>query len=569
VRAPLAPTLALVVLVAFAVASPWPFGSVEPAAVQVLSIAGLATALLVLLLGLASGGTEVPAVPLAPPAAFGGLVLVQLLPLPPGVHRLLAPVSHAAWHPADPVAAAVLGDGSRPLSLDPDTTVRGLGLLVGLLLLALLAAPALRSRRAAQAAVAVLVAGGFLVSAYGMWARTRFDRLLFGVYPVPTVSPFGPFVSKNHFAGYVALAALLALGLALGLAGRRGGRGDWTTGPRAGGVVLAVVAAAGMALGVLASFSRGGAMALLAGLLTLAALALGLRRPSLRLLPALAVAAALAGALFAVLPSEAHDRLRSAEGASFRLGVWRDALRLAGGSPLVGTGLGSFHDAFPPHKRGHGLIRVTHAENDYLEVLVETGGLGLGLVLAGAGLLAAGAWRGLRGAEPLPRGLGLGALAGLAAAAAHSGVDFVLRIPSNAALAAALVAVSAALAGPRPRPLGRRGSLVLAGLVALLGGALLALPASPSALARERVREAALAATPEARALRLDRAEDALRRALAWRPAHAEAWLQLAAVRRARGDDASAIALARHAVALDPQRPDLRRSAEDVAGPIP
>ena len=95
---------------------------------------------------------------------------------------------------------------------------------------------------------------------------------------MPTTAPFGPFVSKNHFAGWSEMAALLAAGLALGLAddARRRGR-DWTAGTRAAGVILAVVASLAMALASLASLSRGGTLALAAGACCLLALRLGAR----------------------------------------------------------------------------------------------------------------------------------------------------------------------------------------------------------------------------------------------------------------------------------------------------
>src|SRR6266496_2543663 len=72
---------------------------------------------------------------------------------------------------------------------------------------------------------------------------------------------------------------------------------------------------------------------------------------------------------------------------------------------------------------------------------------------------------------------------------------------------------------------------------------------------------ASASVVPEARFLRLDRTERALRAILPWRPAHAEAWLLLAGTRAERGDP-SVGDLARHAVGLDPERPDLRAAAE-------
>jgi len=398
---------------------------------------------------------------------------------------------------------------------------------------------------------------------------------------VPTVSPFGPFVSKNHFAGWTAMATLLVAGLAVGLADRARGRGgDWTTDPRAGGVVLAVVAALAMALGALASLSRGGTIALVAGAAGFAALLLRRGRPrgSGRAplaarggpWPSLALAVALGAILVALVPPEAHQRIRSLSGASFRLQTWRDSLRLAAASPVLGHGLGAFHDAYPRFKRGNEIVRVEHAENDYVETLAETGALGLGFAALGLVLLLAAAGKAIGGAsDRAVRGIAMGAVAALVALAVHSAVDFNLRIPSNAALAALAAAAAAGTAGVRPRPLPRAFSLALAaGALALLA-AILLLPDRPWIAAREQVVQAASASAPAVRRLRLERAAVALERQLGRRPAQAESWLVLGGTRAALGDAAAGQALARHAAWLDPGRPGLAEAVDRLSAAAP
>jgi O-antigen ligase len=561
--------------VAIAVLAPWPFGAVRPAALLAVAALALAAAAIALASG-ARRGVALPAVPLWPLGAFLSLAILQLVPLPDAAHALLAPGSHAVWHPSAPQAAVLLGSGPRPVSVDPDATLRAIALAGGLALLAVLAAPALSRTLPAVRAVAALAAGGVALSAYAIFARARFGALLYGTIPVPTVSPFGPFVSKNHFAGWMAMATLLVCGLAVGLADRARGRGgDWTADPRAGGVVLATVAALAMALGGLASLSRGGTIALVAGGACFAALALlrgrpatGRRRGGAVPWSSLVLAAVLGSILVAVVPPEARDRIRSLSGASFRLDTWRDSLRLAASSPVVGHGVGSFHDAYPRFKRGHGIVRVEHAENDYVETLAETGGAGLFLALAGAILLLAAGARGLSGTpDRAVRGIGTGALAALGALAVHSGVDFNLRIPSNAALAALAAAAAAGAAGVRPRPLPRAGSLALAAAAAALLAAVLALPGQSWLAARQEATLAASAASPDVRRLRLERADRALVSVLDRRPAQAESWLLLAGARAALGDPASGAALARHAAWLDPGRPGLAEAAGRLSTP--
>lgn len=556
------------VLVALAVLSPWPFGSVTPFAVHCITLAALVTCAVALAWSSAADGLRLPALPLLPLLGLLALGLLQLLPLPPEVHGVLAPGSHEVWSPASPAARTVLGSGLHPVSVHPVATWRALLLGSGLCGLALLAAPALARVSTAIRSAAVVAAGGVAVSAYGILARARFGSLLYGHIPVPTVSPFGPFVSKNHFAGYVGMAALLALGLAVGLASRRGG-GRWTTSRRASAVVLALVAALAMGLGVLVSLSRGGAISLAAGVLAFTALRMGHERGggrAGRLLPSLAVAVALVTLVLLVLPPEAHERLRSLSGTSFRLDTWRDTLPMAASSPWLGHGLGSYADAYPRFKRGHGELRVEHAENDYLETLAEAGLLGLALALAALVLLTVC----VRAAQPssLHRGLGAGALAGLVVLLVHSSFDFNLRIPSNATLAAFLASVAASATPVRAAAVGAsRAAAAVFAMAALLALPRPTFPIDPSGPwedARNEARMAEASVVPAARALHLDRTEEALRALLRRRPAHAEAWLLLAGTRAERGDD-SARELARHAAHLDPERPDLRSSAEALS----
>ena len=125
--------------------------------------------------------------------------------------------------------------------------------------------------------------GAVLVSVYGFVARLAFGDKLFGVWTVPTIAPFGPFVSKNHFAGYVELAALLAVGLAAGLADEaRHGEGwlSWIDSRRAKWVVLAWGAALVLVLAVPVSLSRGGVVSLTAGLACFVLLRLWARKGS-------------------------------------------------------------------------------------------------------------------------------------------------------------------------------------------------------------------------------------------------------------------------------------------------
>jgi O-antigen ligase len=557
-----------VVLVLLAIGSPWPYGSTHPYAVSAITLLALATALGVTTTRAARGPVALPCCPLWPLLGLVALGALQLLPLPPSLHAVLAPGSYSLWHPPEPAAAAILGGAWRPTSLFPEATRRGLGLFIGLIALVFLAAPALAERRRAFQAALVVGVGGLLVALYGIAARALYGSLLYGRIAVPTVAPFGPFVSKNHFAGYVEMVTLLVLGLATGLAdeARRGPAFlGWIESRRAGRVVLTYGATATMGLAVLVSLSRGGVVSLGMGVLAFAVLRTLVRRrapaagPLVGILVVLAVVALVS---FMVLPREGRDRIlslggiRADQSGAFRLGIWRDTLRVAQSSPLVGQGLGAYEDALPRFKTVAGELRIQHAENDYLELLAEGGGLGLALALFAVGLGVTRAVAGLRRQEDrLLRGLGLGATAGIVALLVHSAFDFNLRIPSNALLFAFLAAMSMAAGCPvqlRAAALRARAACVLALLGALGAAGATAMATSPGQV---------LPVTDSYSTLRRQRAEAALTEHLGLRPADAEAWLVLGWVRAARGAAADGMALARYGASLDPLREPLQRQA--------
>jgi O-antigen ligase len=567
--------IALWILIALTVLSPWAFGATPPWAVRIATVTGLAVALVVSVDESRRGSVCLPRAPLWPLAIVVALGFTQLLPLPAWVHGLLAPGSAAVWHPSEPTAAAVLTDRARPISIEPAATSSWLGLTTGLIGLALLAAPALGRRRTLIAAAWVLVGSGALVAVYGIVARVVFGPLLYGHYAVPTVSPMGPFVNKNHFGGYVLMPGLLALGL---------GRGLWRQAaadpekPRASPrALVAFAAAAIMILAVLSSLSRGAALGIVCGMTVFAVVEImTARRPGS--LPRVVVPATLVLLLVVVvafLPSDARERLsltrwQGDRSASFRIEIWRDSFRAWMASPIVGQGLGAFADVLPRFKTTAGAFRVEHPENEILEMAVEGGLVGLAAVatiVVGGLVFSVRAIRGHR--DRVVRGVVNGAVAGVAGLTAHGLVDFNLRIPSNALMFVTLMTLAIA-------PLGfvawraTRGWAFVAAVAALaatyglqsrerpgLG------PAHASAVKSQATQR------QDGRLARLWMADRGVREYLGHRPADAEAWLLAAWTAGARGNRADGGALARHAVTLDPQSRAVQEAMRALAISFP
>jgi O-antigen ligase len=133
-----------------------------------------------------------------------------------------------------------------------------------------------------------------------------------------------------------------------------------------------------------------------------------------------------------------------------RLDLWRDMLPMVPRFPVFGVGWNAFATAYPWYQTVWKTEWIGEAHNDYLQVWLDGGLVGLALVAGLVGLVFRAA---LALARRSPVELGLfGALVGLAL---HEIVDFNGQIPANAATGIALAA--AALVPParergHPRP---------------------------------------------------------------------------------------------------------------------
>ncbi len=448
--------------------------------------------------GFRRGGVEVERAPVVFAAALVGAgVLAQLLPLPAALVALFSPTADRLLLAALPEYGA---GGWRPLTLDLPGTLDAL-LKGGSYLLAFLLAARLGRLGRARPLLVVLVALGALETLYGLFRVYHGQGAILGV-PTPSnpTRASGTYVSPTHLAGLLGMAIPAALGLAALIPrGRpvpeRGGLRlrllALATDPSTPQRLLFLFAAVVMAVGLAATLSRGGVLACLFGVAALA-LALTTRPGRGRARAGLVIGlAASAAALW--VGSIGVERLMTrflkiseewGPSAANRLAFALDTARIGASFPLSGFGAGGFEAVYPHFQSVHAPGRVlSHAHNDYLELLAELG-LPLFTALAlGVGLTWVRAWRSARRPD---RALGgataVVCLCALLPLAVHSLVDFNLRIPANALWASALLGLAwgaarrRGAAWIRPRTRARRrlgGAALLLALVALGGGGVL------------------------------------------------------------------------------------------------
>ncbi len=376
------------------------------------------------------------------------------------------------WLPAALFLGLVALQAAAPGgSLDAHAT-RRLGLkLAAVAALLLVCYNTYRSRAQVHRAVWTMIGTGTALAVLGIVQRMTWNGRLYWVGPPAHGAAFGPFVNRTHFAGL--MVAVVPAALALMLTSRRGragsGRGrarSWreraqrTLADEGGRRFLLRFLVLLMGGAALVSGSRGGLVAVLASVLAMAVVAAGGGSRWRRLLGLAGVAALIVLAAVWIgadvfygtvehLGAEVGDPERSP-----RVRLWADAMRLWRTAPLLGTGLGTFGVALPAFRTIGAPVVYAHAESDWVELLADTGLVGLGLALAAAVACAIPLAAGRHGAGAGGRPLVAAGLVALLGAGLQGVANYNLPVMSNQIYVAVLLALAArfAGAGPERRP---------------------------------------------------------------------------------------------------------------------
>lgn len=231
-------------------------------------------------------------------------------------------------------------------------------------------------------------------------------------------------------------------------------------------LVFGLTALSVLVFAVLCSLSRGGSLSLLAAGLVATGMLLKIGRITPGTAGGLVGLTLLVGAALTIHGMErVGDRLDTiweemgglfaeTEGTvGGRLDVWRAAVTTIGNFPLLGTGIGSHASVSPIVMPPTDKTVFTHAENSYLNVGVETGLIGLTVAVTSllVGLAACGLLFSRGNAREQVVAVALAA--GLTAGAVHAGGDFIWYVPACSTLLMLLGACAVRLALPHVKQL--------------------------------------------------------------------------------------------------------------------
>ena len=292
--------------------------------------------------------------------------------------------------------------------------------------------------------------GSFMVI-FAVIQKMTWNGSLYWFYPLRNgLNPTGPYINRNHFAGYMEMAIPLALGLLvyksakiqtlshLPLAKRIAHLLDRKELPPLTFLSLGILI---MSAGVFFSMSRGGITGFMVSVLFFTAMIRTRRILRKKAWPLTLLGITLFFAVIMATWSQIEGRFEEAN--IHRIDVWKDTVHIVRDFPVFGTGLGTFNNIYPRYQTKYPQLLFDHAHNDYIEILTDTGFVGFIIV---AGIIITFFFTVIRRWKArhntFAQCIGIGGICSCVAMAVHSFTDFNLHIPANALLLTVIVAIT-------------------------------------------------------------------------------------------------------------------------------
>jgi O-antigen ligase len=364
---------------------------------------------------------------------FSAYIVLQIVPLPSAVIGLISPVT-AQMRDYYTIAPRQF----VPLSFDPYKTINELLRAAAFFIVFFISSVAFTDREKLKKMLTVLMLFGFCIAVFAIVQKATWNEKIYWFRELTAGgTPFGPFVNRNHFAGFAGMLVPLGLGYTL------------TQVQREKKILFGFLTVI-IAISLFFSLSRGGIISFLAGM-ALFSLLVVLTRVQKKMIWSIVFFLIIVAAylLYLGIDPVIERFYKTDVTREDRIIVWSATLSAYRDFWLTGTGLGTFIDAFPlyasPELRGI----FDHAHNDYLEFILETGAIGATLLLSFLTILASSVYTAVKANHQSRRSMiRIGLISSVFVMLVHSIFDFNLHILSNALLFAVVLGMLSSLTLP-------------------------------------------------------------------------------------------------------------------------
>ncbi|MDP3014030.1 MAG: O-antigen ligase family protein [Candidatus Subteraquimicrobiales bacterium] len=390
------------------------------------------------------------------PVAMIVLTVLQIVPLPDWLLGLISPSACRIYKTFANDAA-----GSwRTISIYPDATIQELFKLLSYTSVFFVVINHYRTKAQVNSLVRIIIYMGCFLAVFAVLQKMTWNGRLFWFYPLREGLTsnmgyiWGPYINHNHFAGYMEMAIPLAIGFLLYKRSRMGSLSHIPLRTKIArlldssdivAMALLSLAVVTMSAALFLSLSRGGMIGFTASMFFL----IGIMRTSRTLKKKAGLFALLGLAVFFVVVLASWDRIEDRfeeigkEQKIMRPEVWADTVNMVKDFPILGTGLGTFGGIYPHYQTGNSRFVFEHAENDYIEILTDTGIIGFIIIIGMASLFfysVIKAWRFRH--NTFVKCIAVGGISSCVAIAVHSFTDFNMRIPANALLLTVIAGIT-------------------------------------------------------------------------------------------------------------------------------
>jgi tetratricopeptide (TPR) repeat protein len=435
----------LICLIAF---MPLAFGAVQPWSRQVVVVLSSAIVLLFLLQRIIRPAEKFTFTwAYLPVAAFLFLVVLQIVPLPQSIVSIISPQTVS-------LKKELLDQTANNLTISfySSATKNDLRIILAVISVFVVVLNVFTTYEKIKRLLKAIVCVGAAVAIIAIIQDIAGNGKIYGFVTIPLKAISGPFVNHSHFGQFMNLSigaaiALLLLKLQEDFESRQttaanvfeyfdstGSRGLWLI---VGMISISIAA-------VFVSLTRGGMLSMLMAM-CITVLLLAMRR-SLRRHGWLVSVIALCAFVCLLYTGfdavyERFATFSSLDNYGTRLKIVKDLLKPARQFAVLGTGLGTHAVIYPMFQSINTALRFSHAENEYMQLIEETGITGFVVMLSFGSIVAANFIKAIKNKKSSLNIAAYGLGFGLTAILIHSISDFGQHLPANAVLSAIFCAL--------------------------------------------------------------------------------------------------------------------------------